>query len=84
MFNTGTVVGVCCSLFGADFPPKYIPSFSWGGSQSLTTYELDRCVNVAAKVMARRNKVMTTAERRLMERVFELTSEERRGRGLTN
>jgi UDP-N-acetylglucosamine diphosphorylase/glucosamine-1-phosphate N-acetyltransferase len=83
MFNTGTVVGVCCNLFGADFPPKYVPSFSWGGSQSLTTYELDRCVDVAAKVMARRNKVMTSAERRLMERVFELTVEERQSKGLT-
>jgi UDP-N-acetylglucosamine diphosphorylase/glucosamine-1-phosphate N-acetyltransferase len=83
MFNTGTVVGVCCNLFGADFPPKYVPSFSWGDSQSLATYELDRCVNVAAKVMARRNKVMTSAERRLMERVFELTREERQTRGLT-
>jgi UDP-N-acetylglucosamine diphosphorylase/glucosamine-1-phosphate N-acetyltransferase len=84
MFNTGTVVGVCCNLFGADFPPKYVPSFSWGGAQSLTTYELDRCVDVAAKVMARRNKVMTSAERRLMERVFELTREERRSKGIAN
>jgi UDP-N-acetylglucosamine diphosphorylase/glucosamine-1-phosphate N-acetyltransferase len=84
MFNTGTVVGVCCNLFGADFPPKYVPSFSWGGAQSLTTHELGRCMDVAAKVMARRNKVMTSAERRLMERVFELTRAERQTRGLSS
>lgn len=29
-FNTGTVVGVCCNIFGAGFPPKFIPSFTWG------------------------------------------------------
>ena len=29
-FNTGTVVGVCCNIFGAEFPPKFIPSFTWG------------------------------------------------------
>jgi UDP-N-acetylglucosamine diphosphorylase / glucose-1-phosphate thymidylyltransferase / UDP-N-acetylgalactosamine diphosphorylase / glucosamine-1-phosphate N-acetyltransferase / galactosamine-1-phosphate N-acetyltransferase len=28
-FNTGTVVGVCCNIFG-ETPPKYIPHFSWG------------------------------------------------------
>jgi len=29
MFNTGTMVGIMCNIFGADFPPKYIPDFSW-------------------------------------------------------
>jgi UDP-N-acetylglucosamine diphosphorylase / glucose-1-phosphate thymidylyltransferase / UDP-N-acetylgalactosamine diphosphorylase / glucosamine-1-phosphate N-acetyltransferase / galactosamine-1-phosphate N-acetyltransferase len=29
-FNTGTVVGVCCNIFGADYPPKNVPSFTWG------------------------------------------------------
>jgi UDP-N-acetylglucosamine diphosphorylase/glucosamine-1-phosphate N-acetyltransferase len=30
MFNTGTVVGICCNLYGADFHRNYIPSFSMG------------------------------------------------------
>jgi UDP-N-acetylglucosamine diphosphorylase/glucosamine-1-phosphate N-acetyltransferase len=29
-FNTGTVVGVCCNVFGEGFPPKFIADFSWG------------------------------------------------------
>jgi UDP-N-acetylglucosamine diphosphorylase/glucosamine-1-phosphate N-acetyltransferase len=29
-FNTGTVVGVCCSIFGDSFPPKFIDNFTWG------------------------------------------------------
>lgn len=29
-FNTGTVVGVCCNIFGNSFPSKYIEDFSWG------------------------------------------------------
>lgn len=28
-FNTGTVVGVCCNIFGA-MPGKYVHHFSWG------------------------------------------------------
>ena len=30
MFNTGTVVGVACNLFGSDFHRSFIPSFSMG------------------------------------------------------
>ena len=26
--NTGTVIGVCCNVFGEGLTPKYIPSFS--------------------------------------------------------
>lgn len=29
-FNTGTVVGVCCNIFGEGFPPKLITDFTWG------------------------------------------------------
>jgi UDP-N-acetylglucosamine diphosphorylase/glucosamine-1-phosphate N-acetyltransferase len=29
-FNTGTVVGVSCSIFGSSLPPKFIDNFSWG------------------------------------------------------
>lgn len=29
-FNTGTVTGICCNIFGQISHPKYIPDFSWG------------------------------------------------------
>jgi UDP-N-acetylglucosamine diphosphorylase/glucosamine-1-phosphate N-acetyltransferase len=29
-FNTGTVVGVCCNVFGEYFPPKRVSNFTWG------------------------------------------------------
>lgn len=29
-FNTGTVVGVCCNIFGNEQPPKLVPDFTWG------------------------------------------------------
>ena len=31
-FNTGTVTGVCCNIFGTGLTPSFIPSFSWGYS----------------------------------------------------
>lgn len=32
-FNTGTVVGVCCNIFGAEMPAKFIPDFTWGNER---------------------------------------------------
>jgi UDP-N-acetylglucosamine diphosphorylase / glucose-1-phosphate thymidylyltransferase / UDP-N-acetylgalactosamine diphosphorylase / glucosamine-1-phosphate N-acetyltransferase / galactosamine-1-phosphate N-acetyltransferase len=32
-FNTGTVVGVCCSIFGNSFPPKFLDNFTWGNEK---------------------------------------------------
>jgi UDP-N-acetylglucosamine diphosphorylase/glucosamine-1-phosphate N-acetyltransferase len=32
-FNTGTVVGVCCSIFGNSFLPKFIDNFTWGNEK---------------------------------------------------
>lgn len=29
-FNTGTIAGACCNIFGAGLTPKHIPAFSWG------------------------------------------------------
>ncbi len=29
-FNTGTVVGICCNVFGDGFPPKFVNDFTWG------------------------------------------------------
>jgi UDP-N-acetylglucosamine diphosphorylase/glucosamine-1-phosphate N-acetyltransferase len=29
-FNTGTVVGVCCNIFGEGFTPKLVNDFTWG------------------------------------------------------
>lgn len=31
-FNTGTVVGVCCNIFG-EAPGKFVNNFSWGGER---------------------------------------------------
>ncbi len=45
MFNTGTIIGVSSNIFGTGFPEKHIPSFSWGGADGWTTYELNKCIH---------------------------------------
>jgi UDP-N-acetylglucosamine diphosphorylase/glucosamine-1-phosphate N-acetyltransferase len=29
-FNTGTVAGICCNIFGGEIPSKFISDFTWG------------------------------------------------------
>lgn len=77
MLNTGTVVGIACNIFGAGFPPKYVPSFSWGGAHGFAAYDLERCIDVARTVMGRRKVVLTPAYEAALRAVFELTRAER-------
>lgn len=73
MFNTGTVVGVAANVFDSGFPPKFIPSFSWGGKQGFEVFELDKCFEVAERMMQRRKMGLTAANRQLLEEVMRLT-----------
>src|SRR5450432_467490 len=42
--NTGTVIGVCCNVYGAGLTPKYIPSFSWG-SEGVKRYDFEKALS---------------------------------------
>ena len=75
--NTGTVVGVSCNLFGSGLPPKYVPSFAWGGASGWSEYRLQEALGTAERVMGRRNVALTEAERALLAYVSKATSEER-------
>jgi len=78
MFNTGTVVGVSCNIFGADFPPKYIPSFSWGGSSSISSYNMDKAIETAIIVKKRRGFELTAIEIELLKEIYKFTEIERK------
>ncbi len=81
MFNTGTIAGFSCNIFGSGFPAKYIPSFSWGGSDDLITYEADKSIVTAKKVMERRLKKMSDAEENIFKFIFSVTEKERTNKG---
>lgn len=75
--NTGTVLGVCCNVVCAGFPPKYVPSFSWGTPGGFVEYDLERALETARVVMGRRSVELTAAEERVLRAVFEATRGER-------
>ena len=85
MFNTGTVVGVNCNLYGTDLPPKFVPSFTWGNAaEGLTTYRLEKAIQVARRVMARRKVKLTPAMEVLFRTVFGQSQGERDAFGLSS
>jgi UDP-N-acetylglucosamine diphosphorylase/glucosamine-1-phosphate N-acetyltransferase len=71
MFNTGSVVGISSNIFGSDFPPKFIPSFSWGGAKGFTTYEFDKVIDAIEKMMQRRDKSLSEADKSILLHIFE-------------
>lgn len=73
MFNTGTVVGVCCNVFGSGFPAKHIPSFTWGGVETSKKYEIEKALETARTVMARRKRTLTSAQESLLRKIFQAT-----------
>lgn len=77
MFNTGTVVGVCANIFGGDFPPKHVCSFSWGGSSGSVEYDLGKALLTAERVMARRARALDEPARKMLAEVFRLTQPDR-------
>lgn len=77
MFNTGTIVGIFSNVFDAGFPPKFIPSFSWGGRQGFVTHELERAITTARRVMKRRKVELSKSYENVIRKVFELTKKER-------
>jgi UDP-N-acetylglucosamine diphosphorylase/glucosamine-1-phosphate N-acetyltransferase len=67
MFNTATVVGVSCNVFGADFPPKFIPSFSWGGSEGFVKFKLEKAIEYSNNMMNRRGLSLSSEEIEIFE-----------------
>jgi len=70
MFNTGTVAGVCTNIFGGGFPPKYIPSFSWGGPDGFELFELNKAVEAANEMFKRRNLRFGKTEKDIFRHLF--------------
>jgi UDP-N-acetylglucosamine diphosphorylase/glucosamine-1-phosphate N-acetyltransferase len=66
MFNTGTVVGVGCNIYGGGFPPTFIPSFSWGGSEGFTAYLPEKLFETASKMYERRGLIFGDAEKQML------------------
>jgi UDP-N-acetylglucosamine diphosphorylase/glucosamine-1-phosphate N-acetyltransferase len=73
MFNTGTVVGVFANIFGAGFMRNFIPSFTWGGPSGFKTYDINKAMETASSVYARRNLDFDDIEEKLLREIYNIT-----------
>ncbi|MDI6766175.1 MAG: GlmU family protein [Bacteroidota bacterium] len=82
MFDTGTVVGISCNIYGSGYLPKFIPSFTRGGEKKLITYDVEKSIDIMKIVMARRDVKMTASYEKLVRKVFKDTIDERQSAGV--
>jgi len=71
MFNTGTVVGVCCNVFGANYPRNFIPSFSWGGSQKTVTYDPGKAFKAMENMASLHGGTLSSEDRLVLLKIYE-------------
>ena len=68
MFNTAAVVGVSSTIFGAGFPPKFIPNFSWGGFDN-ELFQFELALLAANNMMSRRGLKLSEEEKAILKRI---------------
>jgi UDP-N-acetylglucosamine diphosphorylase/glucosamine-1-phosphate N-acetyltransferase len=80
LLSTGSVIGIMCNLVASGEPyPKYVPSFTWYVKGRVWDWVgVDRVIEAAERMMARRGSGMSEAEKKLYQRLYEETVEERR------
>ena len=62
--TTGTVLGAGANVYGAESPPKVVPPFAWGSAPPYEVYRLDKFLEVAERMMARRQVTLSDRARR--------------------
>lgn len=68
---TGCVIGYACNVFVSRYPPKFVPSFSWLTDDATDRNDPAKALDVARKVVARRNRKLSPAEEALFLSIAE-------------
>ncbi len=70
MLPTGCAIGVGANLFGTSRPGAEVPAFAWGLDEPGKVLECGRFVEIAARVMPRRDVVVDDRMRRYLAAVW--------------
>lgn len=71
MLNTGTICGISSNIFMGGFPPKYIPSFAWVGSEDYGIYKFEKAIEAMRAMMKRRDIELSDAYKAMMQHHFD-------------
>ena len=61
-FNTGTMVGICCNIFGSIMPDKFIPDFTWGNER----YDIEKALIDVSNWKQMKKQEITETEKSLL------------------
>jgi UDP-N-acetylglucosamine diphosphorylase/glucosamine-1-phosphate N-acetyltransferase len=79
LLTTGAVLGAGSNVFGSEMPPKWVPPFSWGSGQQLTTYRREAFLNTAEIVLGRRDVPFDGRTGEWLGQVWDASAQEARG-----
>lgn len=69
-FDTGTVVGICCNIFGAEIPAKYVADFTWGTKRP-ERYKWEKALRDIGNWKILKNRALTETEILALRHIFE-------------
>jgi UDP-N-acetylglucosamine diphosphorylase / glucose-1-phosphate thymidylyltransferase / UDP-N-acetylgalactosamine diphosphorylase / glucosamine-1-phosphate N-acetyltransferase / galactosamine-1-phosphate N-acetyltransferase len=72
---TGCVIGIASNVFRQSAVPRFVPSFAWVTDEEMTNYRVEKAINIARVVMARRDVHLSEAEVRLLRNAAERARE---------
>ncbi len=67
-FNTGTVVGVCCNIFGEKNPPKFVDNFTWGSE----AYDFEKAIEHINNWMGLKKQNLSITEIETLKNLYRL------------
>ena len=67
-FNTGTIVGVCCNIFGNNMPGKFISNFSWGSER----YNFEKALKDISNWKKMKQQELTETEIEILKNIYSL------------
>ena len=65
-FNTGSVVGVACNVFGNGFPPTFIENFSWGNKK----YQLEKALEHIDNWKKLKGHILSEEEKQTLSTIY--------------
>lgn len=69
-FNTGTVVGVCCNIFGTGMPPSLVDHFTWGNGR----YDLNKAFADIDNWKKMKGSSITETEKKILSSIYQSTT----------
>jgi UDP-N-acetylglucosamine diphosphorylase/glucosamine-1-phosphate N-acetyltransferase len=69
--TTGTVIGAGANVYGTVMPPKAVAPWGWGEAGSLAAYRVEKFLQVAERMMARRHVTLSESAKKQLWASYE-------------